>query len=436
MRADRLNLGLCGLLAACTVGNTGNPNTDSNSHPEGIALLRSQLMRDPTPAVSGEQLATFSRDQRAFAFDMYGQLAAGDSNLFFSPYSIATALAMTYAGAEGATKEEMASALHFSLPEPALHAAFNALDLALESRVKDVGETDQGKPTPGDGFQLSTNNAIFAQKGEDVHSAFLDVLAQNYDAGLFIAGFASEPERERMSINQWVSDRTEQRIRELLPRSSIDADTVMVLTNTIYFKGSWQTKFDPAETKPATFHAPSGDATVQMMHNAASGEYARGTGYQAVALPYLSRSVRMLLILPDEGQLAAVEGRLKQGLFDEARAALLEHLVDLHLPRFSFRAALELPNALKALGMKLAFGAADFSGIAGPPGELFIDNVYHQAFVAVDEQGTEAAAATAVVVTDESAPEQAEVTFDRPFLFFIYDDPTQQILFAGRLNTP
>jgi serpin B len=331
----------------------------------------------------------------------------------------------------------MASALHFSLPEPALHAAFNAVDLALESRAKDVGETELGKPTPGDGFRLSTNNATFAQRDEEVHSEFLDVLAQNYDAGLFVADFASQPERERKAINRWVSDQTAQRIEELLPAMSIDADTEMVLVNTIYFKASWLTKFDPAETQAATFHGASGDVSVQMMHNAVSGEYARGSGYQALERPYLSRSVRMLLILPDEGQLAAVEGRLKQGLFDEARAALSEHLVDLRMPRFSFRAAFELPEALKALGMKLAFGgAADFSGIAGPPGLLFIDNVYHQAFVAVDEQGTEAAAATAVVITRQAAFERVEITFDRPFLFFIYDEPTAQILFAGRLSEP
>jgi serpin B len=173
-----------------------------------------------------------------------------------------------------------------------------------------------------------------------------------------------------------------------------------------------------------------------MMHNTLRAQYARGSGYQAVELPYLSQAVRMLLVLPDEGQLADVETRLTSGLFDEARAALSEYTVDLRLPRFSFRAKFELPEALKALGMQAAFGAADFSPIAGPPGLLYIDNVYHQAFVAVDERGTEAAAATAVVISRESASEQVAVTFDRPFLFFIHDEPTGQILFAGRLGRP
>jgi serpin B len=431
MRARGRNILLCTVLGACTVSNTGNPSTGGD-HPEGIALLRSELMRDQTPEVSPDDWLRFGSDSRAFAADMYRELSDDAPNLFFSPYSIWTALAMTYAGARAANKEEMAKALRFTLPEPALHAAFNAVDLALESRAKELEPMEMG-----DAFKLNTNNGIFSRAGEDVHSEFLDTLALNYDAGLFIADFARAPERERTAINSWVSERTEKRIEELLPDGSVDGDTVMVLVNTIYFKGSWQTKFDVKETVDAPFHATGGDVTVKMMHNVARGEYGRGNGYQVVERPYVSESVRMLLILPDEGQLAAVEGRLSSGLFDEARGALTEHTVDLRLPRFSFRASFELGTPLKALGMKRAFGGdADFSGIASSPGDLFIDEVYHQAFVAVDEEGTEAAAATAVVIKRESASELVQVNLDRPFLFFVYDQPSAQILFAGRLSKP
>jgi serpin B len=432
MRARAKSIFVCALLGACTVSNTGNPTTGGGDSPEGIELLRSELKRERTPDVSAGDAQRFASDQRAFSAGLYGQLTGSGDNLFFSPYSVATALAMTYAGAAGATKQEMAEALHFSLPEPNLHAAFNAVDLALAKRAEERSAMETG-----DAFQLNINNANFAQQGLPVRPAFLDTLALNYDSGLFVADFASEPERERKAINGWVAERTEQRIEELLPESSIDGDTQMVLVNTIYFKGSWQAKFDPKQTTDATFHAANGDATVPMMHGAARGRYARGTDYQVVERPYVSPSVRMLLVLPDPGRLAAVEARLASGLFDEARAALGEYMVDLRLPRFSFRASFELADVLKELGMKLAFsGGADLSGIAGAAGDLFIDQVYHQAFVAVDEQGTEAAAATAVVVTRESAPENVMVTFDRPFLFFIHDEPTGQILFAGRFSQP
>jgi serpin B len=432
MRARAKSIFVCALLGACGVSNTGNPNTGGGDSPEGIELLRSALKREQMPDVSAADAQQLAKDQQAFSAALYAQLTHAGPNLFFSPYSIATALAMTYAGASGETKREMAEALHFSLPEPTLHAAFNAVDLALAKRVQERPEMETG-----DSFQLNTNNANFARKGLDVKRDFLDVLALHYDSGLFLADFASEPEREREAINGWVAERTEQRIEELLPESSIDADTQMVLVNTIYFKGSWQAKFDPKETMDAIFHAASGDVTVAMMHAAARGRYARGADYQVVERPYVSPSVRMLLVLPDEGRLDAVEARLASGLFDEARAALSEHMVDLRLPRFSFRASFELDGVLKAMGMERAFsGDADLSGIASTPGDLFIDQVYHQAFVAVDEQGTEAAAATAVVVTRESAPQNVAVTFDRPFLFFVYDEPTTQILFAGRFSQP
>jgi serpin B len=351
--------------------------------------------------------------------------------VFFSPYSISVALAMTYAGALGETKQEMARALRFGLPEPTLHAAFNATDLALEGRSREL----VNRESSGDGFQLKITNATFGQKDATFVQAYLDLLAVNYGAGMFRADFAGNPERERKAINDWVLDQTEQRVKELLPPGSIQSDVLLVLVNAIYFKASWLTKFDPAETRAATFHAPSGETSVQMMHGFAE-DYARLSDYQVLALPYLSPAVRALFILPDDGAFAAVEARLDGALLDEARAALSRHSVDVRLPRFGFEAEIRLKAALEALGMRQAFGEADLSGISGPPGRLFIDEVYHKAFVAMDEEGTEAAAATAVVTRDVSAPPPAEFTADRPFLFLILDEPTGQILFVGRVNKP
>ncbi|HEX6241646.1 MAG TPA: serpin family protein [Polyangiales bacterium] len=444
MRRWVIATGLCSLLGgACTdVGNTGNPGDMSNGSPkpdagtvtppDGVTLLRSELARDTEPNVSDADKSQFAADQNALTASLFQQLSVGNPNLFFSPYSISTALAMAYAGAKGETKSEMAQALSFNLPEPALHEAFNATDLALAKRHRELPADETG----ADGFALNTLNAHFYEDDYDIQPAYLDVLARHYDSGAYLASFFQQPEQERSAINSWVRDQTEQRIDELLPPRSISATTVMVLVNAIYFKGSWSIKFDPSETKMAPFHAPDGDTSVSMMHKQADRRYARAAGYQAVELPYASDAVRMLLVLPDEGMQTAVEARLESGLFEEARRSLSQHVVDLRLPRFSFDLELDLIPALKELGMKSAFGPADFSGIGGPPGDLFVSGVFHQAFIGVDEQGTEAAAATAVVLSGRSPKPLASITFDRPFLFFIYDEPTGAILFAGRLSQP
>lgn len=432
MRRCILGTLLCGLAGACSVSNTGNPHTSSGgSHPEGITLLRSELAHDQAPSVSDAERTQFGADQRQFAFKLFGELSADNPNLFYSPYSISTALGMTYAGARAETKTEMVEALSFSLSEPTLHAAFNATDLALDKRASEVDAKNGGN-----GFELSTINAHFAEKTFKFQDDFLDLLAQQYDSGVFLADFAGQAERERDAINAWVRQQTKERVDELLPDASLDGNTKLVLVNTIYFKGSWLLKFDPAQTTDAPFHAPGGDTNVPMMHNSQKRDYARGDGYQAVALPYVSENVRMLLILPDEGKQAQVEGQLASGLFDEARAALSEYSVDLRLPRFSFSTDLDLIPALEGLGMERAFGDADFSGIGGAPGQLFITGVFHQAFVAVDEEGTEAAAATAVVLGERGVSNHVAVTFDRPFLFMVYDEPTGVVLFAGRLSEP
>jgi serpin B len=390
MRASIVGpLALCSCLVACSVTNTGNPNTDPDSSPSGVELVRSNLQREKNPQLAADDRTRFGGDNRQFAFDLYGGIKDASGNLFFSPYSISVALAMTYAGAMGETKQEMSRALHFGLPDATLHAAFNATDLALEGRKSEL----VNRESSGNGFQLKITNATFGQKDASFVPAYLDLLAVNYGAGMFRADFAANPERERVAINDWVLEQTEQRVKDLLPQGSITTDVMLVLVNAIYFKASWLDKFDPNETRPATFHAPGGDTSVQMMHGFAE-QYARGSDYQALSLPYLSPAVRALFILPDAGAFAAVEARLNGALFDEARGALARHSVDLRLPRFSFEAETKLKAALQALGMELAFGAADLSGIYGPPGQLFIDEVYHKAFVAMDEEGTEAAAAS------------------------------------------
>lgn len=428
-------------LCACgtsTATNTGNPGQGDPSLPDEIELIRSPLERDDSPDVAASELAAFGDSTRDFALELYAQITAEEGNLFVSPYSMSTALAMLYAGTKGDTKSEMMSALHFDLPEPDLHAAFNATDLALSGRADELAGDEGGEPSTGDGLQLNVVNASFGRKGEEFREPFLDVLAEHYGTGMFVTDFAGDPEGSREVINDWVLEQTEDRIDELLPMGSIFPDVVLVLVNAIYFKASWLEPFDAARTASATFHGESGDVDVDMMQANFEYPYAEGDGYQAVALPYISPAVRMLFVLPEAGRFAEIEAALDRAFIDGVRSGLSEHMVDLQVPKFRFEAELKLKPVLQRMGMELAFeqGAADLSGITQTPGDVWVDEVYHKAFIALDEQGTEAAAATAVVARDESAPAPATVVLDRPFLFLIYDEPTGQILFIGRLLDP
>src|SRR5690606_13824645 len=235
----------------------------------------------------------------------------------------------------------------------------------------------------------------------------------------------------------WVEENTNQRIVDLLPPNSIDESVALVLVNTIYFKGSWLDEFDPANTRDEVFHAPGGDVTVAMMNGYAE-QYTEGDGYQALELPYIAPAVRMLFILPQAGRFEEIESGLDRAFFDQVRAAVSRWSVTLKVPKFSFETSFGLTSALQAMGVQQLFqpGVADLSGIAGGPGDLYVSDTFHSTFVAVDEQGTEAAAATAVVTSGTSAPPPADFFLDRPFLFAIVDDPTGQVLFVGRVMQP
>lgn len=426
----RTLVSMCLCLACGCVGTrTGNPSNPDV--PLGATLAKSDLPRDDKPAVSADDAATFGRDNQAFALDLYAELGKQPGNLFFSPYSISTALAMAYAGAAGDTATEMANTLHFTLSQPTLHIAFNATDTALEQRQHQLVETDPAHPPTGDGFQLHLANQAWGRLGLHFLDTYLEVLATNYGAGMFTLDF-SDPEAARGIINGWVSDQTEQRIPHLLPEHSLSQSTPLVLTNAVYFKASWLDDFDPQLTATATFHGETGDSDVSMMHYDGDAQYATVDGYQAVSRAFLSPSVQMLLVLPPEG---ASTSAFDASRLTAIRSALTPYYVNLSLPKWEFESANKLKGPLQNLGMTAAFdkASADFSGITGMR-SLSIAEIYHNAFVTVDEHGAEAAAATAIVTQDAAALEQTAVTFDRPFIFMIYDEPTAQILFLGRVT--
>ncbi len=399
----------------------------------GVAgLVKSAKARAASPDVSTADLSELVSENNVFAFDLYQAIRGSDGNLFYSPFSISLALAMTYAGARGETESQMADTLHFTLPQARLHPAFNALDLALASR----GEGASGKD--GEGFKLDIANSIWGQTGFTFLQAFLDTLAENYGAGLRLLDFAKAPEDARNTINDWVSEQTEGRIEDLLPPNSITDLTRLVLTNAIYFNAAWKTPFEESLTTDGVFHLlDGGQVTVPMMRQAEFLGYAQGDGVQAVELPYDGDELSMVILLPDAGQF----GEFEAGLDADKAAAIMGSLgyenLALTMPKFEYDARLDLAGTLSSMGMPAAFGMnADFSGMDGKQ-DLFISGVFHKAFVSVDEAGTEAAAATAVVMTLKAAPGMpVEVTLDRPFIFLIRDIQTGAILFVGRVLNP
>ena len=414
------------LLFGCTSKSSNEPVDEAPGE-----VVKSSKPRDTSPDVTAEEVAELSADNADFAWAFYREIVEPGKNLFFSPYSLSVALAMTWAGARGNTEAEMAEALRFRLGQERLHPAFNGLDLELESRAEASGEN---APLP---FVLNVTNALFGQIGFTFLDAFLDTLAVHYDAGLRLMDFIEETEASRVAINGWVSERTNERIKELIPQGVITAATRLVLVNAIFFTASWQSPFDEANTADAPFKRLDGStADVPTMRQTLEGPYADGAGFAAAELAYDGGALAMLLIVPDEGQFEAVEAQLSSSRVTEIRGTLQRHQIDLAMPKFSFRSNVPAKEPLRSLGMVEAFGGgADLSGMNGTGG-LFIQDVVHQAFVAVDENGTEAAAATAVIVGEVSAPPPATLTIDRPFIFAILDRPTGATLFIGRVLEP
>jgi serpin B len=380
----------------------------------------------------GEDLPALVEGNSLFALDLYQALREQEGNLFYSPYSISAALAMTYAGARGQTEAQMAQALHFALPQETLHGSFALLAGELASR----GEGAEGKD--GEGFRLHVANALWLQHDFDLLADYLALVEAAYGAAPHPVDFQGAPEEARVTINDWVAGETEDRITDLIPPGVIDALTRLVLTNAIYFNAAWALPFEKDATSDGPFTLLDGEQiSVPMMRQNGALRYAAGEGYQAVELFYDGGELSMVILLPQAGQFEAFEGSLDAARLAEIEAGLSRQQVTLSMPRFEFESQFSLSESLAALGMEDAFtSAADFSGITGSP-DLFISEVLHKAFVSVDEEGTEAAAATAVVMGLTAAPaEVVQMAVDRPFVFFIRDVNTGAVLFLGRVVDP
>jgi serine protease inhibitor len=401
-----------------------------------VAVRAAEL---PTTATSDQ--AEAARDNNTFAIELYGQLRNHSGNLFFSPESISTALAMTYAGARGDTAAEMARTLHFTLPPGQLHPAVAAL-------LRD-------RNAAHDGYQLKEADALWVQQGYSLLPEFLKLNKDNYEAGLNQVDFKGATEASRRTINLWVEQRTENKIRELFQPGTLKPDTRLVLTNAIYFKGDWEKQFKKEDTKDEDFHLSATQAIKTPLMNMTSGirwfNYFDGGLFQALEISFKNKELSIIILLPKamEG-LPAFEQSLRpaniQQFLDQLRPT---GKVIVTMPKFKIEDEFELGDTLIAMGMKKAFDAktADFTGMAsrktmqrdGNLYNLYISAVIHKAYVDVNEEGTEAAAATAVVVNrGMTGRPSLPIIFraDHPFMFLIRDNRTGSILFIGRVANP
>jgi len=381
-----------------------------------------------SPSANTADQAAVVEGSNAFALDLYGQLSAKPGNLFFSPESISTAFAMAYAGARGETATQMAHVFHYTLPQERLHPAVGALLAGMNGAH--------------DGYELHVADALWAQQNATFLPAYLNLVKTDYGAGFRQVNFKTSPESVRATINAWVAQETNNKIQNLLGPGTVTPATLLVLTNAIYFKGSWLDPFNKNYTEKDDFHL-SAKQTVQtpMMDRMGSYNYYDGGTFQEVELPYQGNELSMVVLLPK-----TIDGlpALEKSLTAANLSAWLNKLapapkVNLELPVFTMTESFDLGGILSAMGMPQAFsGTADFSGMTGKP--LFqISRAVHKAYVDVNETGTEAAAATAMMMVGASQAEEKEIISfdaDHPFLFLIRDTTTGSILFLGRLADP
>ena len=435
-RRDSLRLALLALvgppvLAACG-GDGDNDGGGRMTVDSDVDLLSSERGRAPgRPEAIPDVVAAM----HGFAGGVYDGLAATPGNLVLSPYSIAVALGMTLAGAAGRTATEMRDVLGVD-DDARFHGGLNALTSYVEDLAGEQERMDGSKAE----VALDGANQLFGQRGVGWERRFLDLLAEEYGAGMRLVDYETAAEDARQLINRWVAGRTQDRITDLIAPGVLDAMSRLVLVNAIYLKAPWEHPFDTSLTAMAPFHlADGGTVDVETMRSSeVRGSVARGSGWRAARIPYAGGRLAMTVVLPDPGRTGDVERLVAGGDLGDLLAGGRPTVLDLELPKWTFRTNAPLGDRLVELGMPTAFDRtrADFRPMTEEDLDLYISAVVHEGFIAVDEEGTEAAAATAVVMTEASAPVAQPFHVDRPFLFVIHDVEHGTPLFLGRVDDP
>jgi serpin B len=407
--------------------------------PVSPTVEKTPIEQTPTPFIETEAGSTkaVADANNRFAFDLYSRLAKDKEytscNIFFSPFSLSSALAITYEGSRGKTADEIRSVFYFPANDSTRREGFAGLNAGINS----------GHP----GYSLRTANALWAEKTYPFLPDYISTAERSYDAKTTNLDFRGHPEDSRITINTWVEDKTEDRIRDLIPDGVIDPMTRLVITNAIYFKGDWVTQFDKNKTSDADFMTiPGKTVRVPMMQQTgdeADYLYAENRDLQMLSMPYMhttGKELSMIVLLPKADNLTTTEASLSVNTLSALEQSAISRRVMVYFPKFNLKTKYSLPDTLGAMGMPTAFtGNADFSGMDGTK-NLLISDVIHQAFVDVNEEGTEAAAATAVVMKLAALPANPEPVpvfrADHPFIIIIQDDETGSILFMGRVVNP
>jgi len=409
-------------LSACGPGPEAGPVNDSGIDLASSSVARSAGLADAVPDVAASL--------NGFAGRLYGQ-APATGDLIISPFSVAMALGMTVNGARGATRREMLDVLGVD-DLARFNGGLNALTQELESLAGPVERTDGSKAE----LALDSANSLWGQRGTAWVDSFLDELARDYGTGMRQVDYTTAAEQARVLINDWTAAQTRDKIKDLIPPGVLDTLTRLVLVNAIYLKAPWEQPFEAGLTSDRPFDG--GRLTVPTMSKSeVSAQHRRGDGWQAATISYAGRSLAMTIVLPDAGRLAAVSAALVRDGVAAFVAGGANTLLQLQLPKWTSRSSLGLGEALTALGMPTAFDptSADFSAMTAQE-QLFISAVLHQGYIAVDEEGTEAAAATAVVMGLTSMPVTVPFTVDRPFLYVVHDTAHGTPLFLGRVTDP
>ncbi|WP_156673260.1 serpin family protein [Mycobacterium sp. E3251] len=429
-------VGFHGIVAAAVVfasavGCASEHNRGASTPgPTPASVTHSNLPYDNTPDVAPAQEQSFVNATNGFGLDLFRRMsAASEKNLVFSPLSLSVALSMVYAGAAGDTAAEMKAALRDPFGNDTYHRAMNQLLRELRSRNRTAISADDPRS-----IELAMVDGVWLQRGMSVRAPFLDILATQYDAGVHLADFKGNPDGQRVALNSFASDATKGQIKDLIPPGVIDESTRAVLLNAAYLKASWDRPFPTELTADGSFRlTPQATVTVPMMHKASSLRHAAGSNFQAVELPYVGDDLKMLVVVPTEGQLQAVRNSIDDAWF--RNLSFVQGPVSLTLPKFRISwGPEEFKETLAAVGMPRVFdqNRADFSNITTDE-KLYIPRVLQKAFVGIDEFGTEAAAVSTVIGGGFGPVE--EVTADHPFLFAILDK-TGAVVFAGQVMDP
>ena len=385
----------------------------------------------PEPEPINQQQITLANSvveaNNLFATDLYDKYKSKDGNLFFSPYSISSALSMTYEGAKGKTAEEMQVVLH--LPDDK-----NQIRSDFKNLYNDLNKADKT-------YKLTTANALWAQKEYPFVDDYFNVVDEYYTGKVTNLDFKTDTENSRVTINNWVEDKTNDKIKDLIPKGMINTMTRLVLTNAIYFKANWSSQFDAEDTWDGKFKLSSGESVdARMMYQTSNYNYGETSNLQILEMDYLGNDLSMLIILPKENNLAQIENSFSVEKLEDWKDDMQTEKVRVTLPKFKFETKYLMAEDLIEMGMPTAFKYpdADFTGMS-PTDELFISQVIHQTFIEVAEYGTEAAAATAVIMEEGAAPEQEQPKIfraDHPFMFIIQQKDSGNILFMGRMSDP